>query len=194
MCQTLTLTEHLSFLTVSWPIDLKRAYKLQAATWPRKDQWSMTVEEGVGVSLHLWKCLIITDIWVYTHPLISKGWSQINNVKPIQPFLFTIACFSFSFFFFVAYLCLIHRLSKICFGLYKHALIGTRPLPNEKCNLPRARRVLGRFSCAYIGYLRNLLFCNTVVWNRFYVWPQIKDVRQTKCLMFVPSPCVHRHQ
>lgn len=87
------------------------------------------------------------------------------------------------FFLFLAYLCLIHRLSKICFGLCKHALIGTLhlPLPNEKCNLPRGRRVLGRVSCAYIGYLRNLLFCNIVVHHRFHVSPQIKDVRQTQC-------------
>lgn len=104
--------------------------------------------------------------------------------------LFKYSCLPQLVFPFFAYLCLIHRLSKICFGLYKHALIGTLhlPLPNENFNLPRRRRVLGRFSCAYIGYLRNLLFCKIVVCHRFHVSPQIKDVRQARCLVFVPSP------
>lgn len=105
--------------------------------------------------------------------------------------MFTTTCFSSSCIF----LCLIHRLSKICFGLCKHALIGTRrrlPPSSLMKNViyQEGRRVLGRFSCAYIGYLSNLSSCNIVVCHRFHVSPQIRDVRQTKMSCVRPPPLV----
>lgn len=49
-----------------------------------------------------------------------------------------------------------------------------------------------RFSCAYIGYLRKLflLFSNIVVYHRFHVWPQIKDVRQKQNILCLSPPPV----
>jgi len=97
-----------------------------------------------------------------------------------------VACFSSSSCFFIisffAHLCFIHRLSQICLGLCKHALTGTHPspsplllsppLPYEKCNSPRGKCVLGRFSFIPIKEF-------IIIVKRCRL-PQIKDVRQNR--------------
>lgn len=146
MSHTLTLREHPPFLTVSWPIDLKRA---EAATWPRKDQWSMAEEGWEGGT----ECTLRAALDNNRHMSIK---TPSDGHRLIMSNLFKYSCLPwlvFPLFFF----CIFVPPSQIIQNLFwitqtcshRHPS-SPPPLPNEKCNLPRGKACIREiYLCIY---------------------------------------------
>lgn len=176
----------LTLRTIWRPADLKRAEDEGSDPLHKRP---MTPDGKGGVRVY-WMFITLMEVFVNNWHM-SSSWSYTNHIHRLKMSnLFKNICSSLLVFLIFEYLCLILRLSKICFGLCKHA--GRRPSLLK--NVISKRRVCIREIKLRIYRLPgNLLFPNIVLCNRFHVWPQIKDVRQTESLVFVPSCCVRQH-